>query len=262
MREDEKRLFFGFSIEQPWPSAYPPGRVIDENSRHLTLAFLGNVPYAPLQKNLDRFPQPPFRIGPAGICDRLLFFRKVVAQHVAWCTGGEKLGSYQAALQETLSSLGYPIDPRPLLPHVTLARAPFEEKAWTKWFEPLPLIVTGIHLYESSGNLSYRSIWEIPLLPPFEEIEHTADIAFHILGETPEELYLHAAIAMGFKFPPVLRYIEKAPVESLNEAIKRLNKMITQCDLEWGCPFKAVSYHTHTTHEPQGPLAWEMIVDV
>jgi len=258
MQEGEKRVFFGFSIEEPWPHLYPKGRILDETSRHLTFAFLGNVPYVNLEKNLDHFPKPSFDVGPVGICDDLLFLKKVVAQHVKWLLNDESITSFQSAVQKWLSTLGFSLDPRPHLPHVTIARAPFEEEEWRSWFEPLPCMATGIHLYESVGNLTYQSIWEIPLLKPFEEIEHTADIAFHIRGKSLQQLYLHAAIAMSFKFPPFLHYIKTDHVEDLNQVVKGLNQMIAQCDLEIGCPFKAVSYHTHLIDEEN----WEMIIDV
>lgn len=258
MNEDEKRLFFGFSIEEPWPYKYPKGRIIDENSRHLTLAFLGNVSFSSLEKALVQFPEPHFQLGPCGICDQLLFLTRVVAQHVTWFEGGKQLATFQITVLDWLESLGYSVDRRPFLPHITLARAPFDQKEWEKWFEPLPCMVTGIHLYESIGNLTYKSIWEIPFTRPFVEIEHTADIAFHVRGKNPAEFYLNAALALSFKFPPFLSFIEKGPVGDLNQVVKELNRMIAQCDLSTGCPFKAVSYHTKLTPE----LDWEMIVDV
>ncbi|MBS0629231.1 MAG: hypothetical protein JSS30_03285 [Verrucomicrobia bacterium] len=262
MNEGEKRLFFGFSIEEPWPHSYPRGRIIEENSRHLTLAFLGDVPFSRLRNALPQFPDPPVSLGPAGICDKLLFLTRVVAQHVTWLVDDAPLLAFQQTVCQWLETLGYPIDRRPLLPHITLARAPFVEKEWERWFEPLPCIVTGIHLYESIGNLTYHSLWEIPLTRPFEEIEHTADIAFHVKGKNPAELYLHAALALSFKYPPFLKFIETGPVGDLNQVIKELNRMIAQCDLSTGCPFKAVSYHTKLKQCQEGFINWEMIVDV
>lgn len=123
-------------------------------------------------------------------------------------------------------------------------------------------MITGIHLYESTGNLTYRSIWEISLKPAFTEIEHTADIAFQVRGRTPYELYVNGAIAMSFKFHPFLSFIETSQIENLNQVVKRLNAMIASCDLEIGCPFKAVSYHSKLTEDADGLTTWEMIVDV
>ncbi len=74
-------------------------------------------------------------------------------------------------------------------PHITIARAPFEKEAWKKEFSPLPLILTDLHLYESKGNLEYVSLWKHSLQTPFEEIEHTADIAYHVYGESFAQLF-------------------------------------------------------------------------
>ena len=56
------------------------------------------------------------------------------------------------------------------------------KQEWLDHFTPLPFFVKAIHLYQSLGNLQYQSLWESPLLSPFEELEHTADIAFLIRG--------------------------------------------------------------------------------
>jgi 2'-5' RNA ligase len=263
MEDEIKRLFFAFSVEAPWPHEYPKGRLVDEKSRHITFAFLGNVhPVA----NLSEFPKPDLLLGPAGKTDRLLFLpphrARVVASHVTWLSDGEKLNQLQKKALDWLESLGYQVDRRPLLSHITLARAPFDRKAWEDWFEELPCIITGIHLYESVGNLTYQSIWEIPLTAPFEEIEHTADIAFQVRGKNFDELYRHGAVAMSFKHPPFLSFIESEQKSDLNQVVKGLNQMISACDLNQGCPFKAVSYHSKIREESNGLINWEMIVDV
>jgi RNA 2',3'-cyclic 3'-phosphodiesterase len=43
-----KRLFFAFEVDAPWPEALPSGRILEPSCRHMTLAFLGNIPFAPL----------------------------------------------------------------------------------------------------------------------------------------------------------------------------------------------------------------------
>lgn len=262
-----KRVFLGFSVQAPWPDTYPRGRIIEENVRHITCAFLGNINFAPLEKNLPNFPCPTFLLGPVGVSDKVLFLPKfkprVVAHQISWFGDGKhEVETFQKMLLDWLASLEYSVDRRPLLPHVTLARAPFEKQEWEEAFEKLPFIVTGIHLYESLGNLRYTSIWEMPLLPAFEEFEHTADIAFHIRGKTLQELYRNGAIALSFTYPPLLSFIEKIPVDNLDQVVRHLNAMISACDLKMGCPFKAVSYHGKIKQDNKGLLHWAMIVDV
>lgn len=260
----ERRLFFGFSVNAAWPMTYPKGRIIDEASRHLTLAFLGNISFDRIENALKEFPKPNFFLGPVGLCDRLLFLPeitpRVVAYHVSWISDGGKLGSYHDQVLQWLKGLGFSIDKRPFLPHITLARTPFTENEWESAFESLPVIVTGIHLYESMGNLRYHSIWELPLIPAFEEFEHTADIAFTIRGKNYEELYQHAAVAMSFKYPQFLSFLEERKPQELNQVVQALNKMLSLCDQEIGCPFKAVSYHGALKEKEY--LEWEMVVDV
>lgn len=261
---ESKRLFFGFSVRAPWPDTYPSGRILEEDSRHLTLAFLGDVPYAPLEKGLDNLPLPPFEVGPVGRSTRLEFLPKyqprVVAEHVEWLSNGDGIDSYHTKLLDYLASLGYRVDRRSALPHITIARSPFVEKEWEEAFAPLPLYASGISLYESVGNLRYLPLFHLPLKAPFEEFEHTADIAFTVRGNDFKELYLHGATALSFHYPPFLSYLGNQPIKSLDDVVRALNWMISSCDLEQGCPFKAVSYHGKLIEKPL--LEWEMVVDV
>lgn len=257
----EKRLFFGLSIEAPWPPSYPKGRIIEETSRHITLAFLGNS--AP--PNLSSLPLPQFSRGPTAIADSLEFLPKfkprVVAYHIHWKTGWEALEHYREALTHWLEDQGHQIDKRPFHSHLSIARQPFVEAEWEASFEPLPLVVTGLHLYESIGNLRYPSLFTHSFTLPFEEFEHTADIAFLIRGKALNEILAHAFLAMSFKYPPLLAYEPKGAVDSLDEIVRLLNQMIAQCDSDCGCPFKAVSYHGKQRENEQA-IEWEMVVDV
>ncbi len=256
--DTDKRLFFGAEVAAPWPHL-PAGRMIQEAQRHLTLAFLGNTSYSTLQQILPNFPKPSFAIGPSGWCDRLLFIPeehpKVAAYHVAWLQG--TLEPLHRAMKAWLALE----DTRPFLPHVTVARSPFDQHEWLEHFQEIPLFVRAIHLYESTGNLNYTPLWTYPLLPPFEELEHTADIAFLIRGETLEALFAHAQLALSFNFPPFVRFFSTAIPNSLDALISLLNQGIGRADQEIGCPFKAVSFHGELVKK-ETLLHWEMIVDV
>lgn len=264
IENEAKRLFFGFEITAPWPEEMPEGRSVAD--RHLTLAFLGNAPYLKLKEQLAALPLPDFKIGPVGICNKLIFLPKkeerVAAFHIGWLTKEEKLKQFHNTLLNWLEERNYAVDKRELLSHVTMARAPFNKKDWEAAFTPLPAYVKALHLYESVGNLTYPSLWESPFVPPFEEFEHTADIAFRIRGENFEELYIHAMLALCFSYPSFISYCEAWPnLSSLEEVIAALNKNVAKMDAEVGIPFKAVSYHDKmkkTAHF----LEWEMIVDV
>lgn len=262
---DQKRLFFGWEVDAPWPSDYPEGREIKENSRHLTLAFLGNISFSKLKPHLSQFPIPFFKVSPVGICDKLLFLPekspRVVSLHIQWLTHKNGLLDYQKKILEWLKTLNYPIDERPLLPHISLARSPFDQKKWEEYFTPLPLSAQSIHLYESMGNLHYEKRWTMTLLSAFEELEHTADIAYTIRGETLQDLFYHAAIALSFKFPTLVTFIpQSVSCSSLEDIIQQLNLLISYADMAIGCPFKAVSYHGEIRHNQI--KEWEMIVDV
>ncbi len=263
---EKRRLFFGVEIEASWPEPLPKGRLLLPECRHLTLAFLGNIAYEPLQAALSQLPLPTFQVGPVGIADKLLFLpphhAHVVASHVNWFAGDSTLADYQRTLTHFLRTLHYQIDDRAFLAHITLAREPFEEKQWRKWFEKTPVVARSLHLYESVGNLVYKPLWSHLIQPGFEEIEHTADAAFIVRGTTLQNLFWHAHAALAHRFPPLLNYVQAVPkFRSLDEIISALNGQIAAADQEEGCPYKAVSWHGEIV-EKEGVLEWEMIVDV
>jgi RNA 2',3'-cyclic 3'-phosphodiesterase len=267
MIEQLERLFFGAEIEAPWPKNLPKGRMIEEGSRHLTLVFLGGMPIAPLQEALSSFPLPHFRVSPVGCCDRVLFLPEnaphVVASHIQWLYQGDLLLSFQKELSSWLQRLHYPSSTRPFLSHVTLGRSPFSMEEWREVQLNIPCFLKAIHLYKSRGHSLYESLWNYPLLPPFEEREHTADIAFLIRGESLQQLYINACTALAFKSPPLLSHMRtSSSPTSLDEIIIDLNAAIAQVDQEVGSPLKAVSFHGEITQESHEILNWEMIVDV
>lgn len=261
----KKRLFFGVEVMAPWPDQFPKGRIIPELSRHLTLAFLGEVSWDPLKKQLESFPVPEFPLGETGFVDSLLFLPKhhphVVAYHV------QRLNSRLLTLQQELASWlikgNYPVDKRPFLPHVTVARSPFDEEGWKKSFSPFPIMTGPLHLYESLGGLNYVPIWTSPRLYPFEQIAHTADIAFLIRGLNLYEIENHALTALAF-FEPSLSIEIDAITEksSLDEVIVSLNEVISKADVKQGIGLKAVSFHGNLLKKGNSILEWEMIVDV
>jgi 2'-5' RNA ligase len=262
---ETKRVFFGVEGHAAWPDQLPLGRLIPEESRHLTLAFLGNQPLSRLQAILARIPPPPFQVALSGYFDKCLFFPPGHPHVAAWrlqLYEEGRLKEYQALLASWLAEQGYPIEERKWVPHMTLCRTPFDPHAWKKNFTPLPGYCGSLHLYESRGNLTYFPLWSSPLLSPFEEIEHQADLAFLIRGSTVQQLYLNAFTALAFKTPALLSFFEQTEVLSLDDIVIALNERIAAADCAEGTPFKAVSFHGEIYQIGNEILEWEMIVDV
>lgn len=265
MKEEIKRVFFGIEVHAPWPAKLPEGRILREEQRHLTLAFLGNVPYSSIHSLLDGVPTPKASISSVGYFDACLFLPprrpSVVAWEVKWL-GTCAAQQFQQELVKWLENNKIEIDKRKWLPHVTLCRRPFDLASWKKAFFPLPLYTSHLHLYESLGNSVYQPLWSFQTPVPFEEIDHIADIAFIIRGETMEELYYRSFTALAFKYPPLIGFFEQECLPSgLDDLIILLNQIISKADQAVGCPMKAVSFHGDLIRHDQ-LLEWEMIVDV
>jgi 2'-5' RNA ligase len=264
-----KRLFFALDVKAPWPEVLPIGRIIEEQYRHLTLAFLGGLESHGLIEQLKTLPPPGFKVGIVGKFEQPLFLpprrAHVVAWKIEWLQSAQLLLQFQNDLLDWLEKNNLPADRRhDFLPHVTVARSPFNIKPWRKSFETLPLFVSSLHLFESLGNSKYVSLWQWPIQPPFEEMDHTADLAFRVYGMNLQELFVHAQIALCFSFPPLLNFLnnEQIALTSVEEVITHLNKVVCLADQKIGCPFKAVSYHGKATEDENQILQWEMIIDV
>jgi len=236
------RLFVALELDAPWPEKLPAGRIIE--AKHMTLDFLGEADPEEALQNMHRYQ---LKIGPVGYFDKCLALPKRHWRALSW--------HMVLFTQKEIAT--------DILAHATIARKPFDLAAWQKAFIPLPFVATAVHLYESLGNSRYKSLHTHDLVHPFEEMEHTADIAFKIRAEHIHELYFTAAIALSFHYTPFLQYIEKDGLyTTLDEVVSKLNTMIALADSAQGCPLKAVSYHGEVRTREDGVLEWEMIVDV
>jgi len=158
---DIKRLFFGLELEGDWMPA-PDGRVLDEKHRHCTLAFLGDQYLPNLLNALQNFRWQPCSEF-QGRCDKLLFLPskkpRVVAGHILW--ENDSCLSIHQQLITFLNKNHYVQIDKALLPHVTLARAPFTKNKWNALFVPFSIKATSLTLYQSLGNLIYQSVWKL-----------------------------------------------------------------------------------------------------
>lgn len=265
---DCKRLFFGFEVLAEWPlfldqESVAAGRILNPLMRHITVAFLGTHPFSTWDAPWELLPMPPFSIAPVALAEQLLFFPqarpRVAAARVQWLDDAEEMGAWFQAFIRALAFLKLKVEP--WTPHLTLARAPFEKRWWEERFSPFPFFLKALHLYESLGHSTYRSLWTYPLLPPFEELPHTADRAWKIRGKSVPQIHRHAQIALGMQQPELLRYRSSSLQEDLDQVVIDLNRMVTACDSEEGCAFKAVSFHGQLKNEGS-ILTWEMVVDV
>lgn len=251
--ENKKRLFFGIEMISPWPDDFPKGRILDEESRHITMAFLGNVVY---EERLHNIPMPGWKVGRVGFFEKCIALARVIAWDPVFFD--DRVTLYQKELVRWLKM----DDPRGFFPHMTIAREPFDKRGWMEAFTPLPFFAGSLHLYESLGSSKYKVLWSYNVLPPFVEMEHVADIAFRVYGETAQEIYQNAGVALAFKCPEIGKFLNlKESKENVTEIVIALNDAVAKLDEEVGSPLKAVSFHGEIQEE-NGILVWEMIIDV
>lgn len=250
------RLFFAMQAKLPF-FEMPFGRSLLENDRHLTLTFLGERKKDEILSKMGNLALPFNLLSPSARCDQILFLSNVVALNVKFLSHLDFVLSIKRDLD-----LLYQIDAsEPWLPHITLARAPFDAKGYEELNVNLPALFTSFHLYESKGSLTYVPIWSFQFLEPFEIVSHTADLAFKIRGETFSDLFHSAALAISFQYPELFKFYEKKECTNLEEVIEKLNEFITVCDIEIGSEIKAVSHSSNIVHQNK-IYTWEMILDL
>lgn len=270
MKEKNNPLFFALEVRAPWPERLPAGRMVAEEGRHATLAYLGGVDRALVEAALPAMPLPGFRVGCAALFDSCLFLpprRPTCATwRISWLEKGEEIASYQRELSSYLLKRALLPDrggDRGFLPHTTLCRKPFSPSHWRESFSPLPLYFSSLHLYESRGALNYSPIWSHSMYPPFEEIDQTAGIAYQIYAEDIGQLFLHALLALAFNSPALLSHLEaQQQLADIDDVVIALNEAIARLDCSKGSPYKAVSFHGDLLRGEEGIYQWEMIVDV
>lgn len=262
------RIFFALDVISPWLEKEPPGRYIEKHLRHITLLFLGAVNEDDYDRILSSMILPKIFVGPAGIFDKVLSLPynhpNVISYRAYFLDRFEDLIKYKAQLVSYLESNGMFLKDslKNFLPHVTLCRKPFSLPAWKKDFSKLPFYVSKLHLYESTGSSLYRSLWSYEFIPPFVEIDHTGDMAFHIRGENFYQLFVNGYIALCFNHDKFSDYfMESGPIENIDDVIISLNKIITALDTAGGSPYKAVSFQSKV-EQMDNYFEWEMIVDV
>lgn len=258
MGTDEKRLFFGFEAHAPWPESLPDANTLKAKHRHLTLAFLGNTSYKKIRALIPKMPKPPFRVGPVALSDACLCLPKRHPNVVTWHVdpfGPDPLLEYQQELASFLEQEGYEMETREFLKHITLGRSPFKEKEWKKSFRPLPLYFHHLHLYESFKGHRYEPIWTHDLLPPFEEVKPGY---FKLHGESFQQVFLNAQVALAFKFPELLPFLDQEyQVRNLHDGGIRLRTILYQAGREANIPIRDALF-PDDGHQAKGILTWDL----
>ncbi|PIS01029.1 MAG: hypothetical protein COT84_04295 [Chlamydiae bacterium CG10_big_fil_rev_8_21_14_0_10_35_9] len=73
LEKEYSRVFLGAKVIAPWPEDLPGGKIIQENYRHITLVFLGEIEKKVVESTLRQFPLPKFSIGLTGQFTKVLF---------------------------------------------------------------------------------------------------------------------------------------------------------------------------------------------
>jgi len=269
MQEDTKRVFFGFEIETNWLKTPFEKKIIQEKNRHITLLFLADQNFLVIEKVLNEIPSLDLKVPLSGFFDEILFLPKkhprVVAYRANFMNKTHEIQKFQKDLFEFFKSKNFQMKPNRdnFIPHVTVCRNNFDVQEWKNIFLPFGFYVKSFNLFESLQNSEYKTLWKKDFLKPFDEILHTADIAFNIKGESFFDLLHNAFIALSFKNSIILNYYKDLKnVNNIDDVIINLNELITKAEIDGiHMPFKAISFHADIKRE-NNILSWEMIVDV
>src|SRR5512146_3052992 len=104
---DQTRLFLAIPVVAVWPKELPPGKVLNEELRHITLVFLGN---ASISETVTHLEKPPFTIGPCGFCNQIAFLPsdenpRVAAGKAIFLEKEKELFAYQHMVAQALNKI-------------------------------------------------------------------------------------------------------------------------------------------------------------
>ena len=233
------------------------GRAIKREFLHLTLLFFGKVKEGELIEKLKISPIPSFKICPAAKSSRILHLSHVLALDIEFMNKSDLLFQWKNSLEFFFSYK----ESRPYLPHVTITRQSDRSLADQSLLFPIPCYFKNLHLYQGLGNSEYSVLWTHPFSPIFEPLDHTADYGFVIFGESYNDLYLHALMALSDDYHALRPHLHQVECAQIEDVIIHLNKVLSFVDQEVGIGIKAVSFHAKIS-ESNGILKWEMIVDI
>jgi len=173
---EHRRLFFGLDADSQNQAlmtlqhrlALAASPVVADNL-HLTLLFLGAVDEARLPQLCQLGCQVASRQSGFGVVlDQLGLFPQAKVAWIGPSQAPHPLLQLEQALRDGVSALGLPLDERPYRPHLTLYRKARTLPPSAEPCRPIPLPVSGFHLYESCSTpagVQYHKLasWEFAL---------------------------------------------------------------------------------------------------
>lgn len=260
-QKDKKGLLFGFEAHAPWPEMLPDEKTLKAKHRHLTLLYFGDASYKKLHDEIRYMPKPLFRVGPVAISDSCLSLPNRSPDIITWhvdAFGNDPINDYQHELVEYFGEHGYDFDKKKYIKHITLGKSAALKKEIKKNFKPLPLYCSNLHLYESLKGDQYEPIWTYDLLPPFEEQK---DGQFILYGESFQQVFLNAQIALAFKFPELVPFLDASyQVRNLHDGGIRLTTLINTAYRAIKIPIESATFPENGKQE-KGLLSWPLQVE-
>ncbi|MCB1082563.1 MAG: hypothetical protein KDK63_05405 [Chlamydiia bacterium] len=257
---DIKRLLFGFEVHAPWPKTLPDDSTLKAKHRHLTLLYFGDVSYSQLHQEIRYMPKPLFRVGPVAIADSSLALPDRAKEIITWHVepfGDDPIDEYQQEIDTYFAEKGYTFNNKKYVKHITLGKSAALQKEMKKNFRPTPLIFSNLHLYESLKGDRYEPIWTYDLLPPFEEKEGGQ---FVLYGESFQQVFLNAQIALAFKFPELVPFLDPTyQVRNLHDGGIRLTTLINQAYRAIKIPIEKATF-PDSGKQSNGLLTWDLHV--
>lgn len=259
--QDTKRLLFGFEVHAPWPEMLPDEKTLKAKKRHLTLLFFGNTSYKKIHEHIRYMPKPFFRVGPIAIADSPLRLPNRSPDILTWhveAFGENFIDEYQRLIHDYFEEKGYDLEGKKFIKHITLGKSASLIKEAKKNFQPLPLYFSTLHLYEKHQGDHYEPIWTYDLLPPFEEKKKGH---FILNGESFQQLFLNAQIALAFKYPALIPFLDQSyEVRNLHDGGIRLTTLINQAYRAIKVPITKAIFPDRG-HEEKGLLSWDLFVE-
>lgn len=251
--------FFGFEIHSPFIEVFSYNKIGEKGSPFLPFLSFEETIFQKVCALLDYVPHPFFQVGPVALLETCFLLRNRTLENLTLQIrrfGVDLIQPYQKLLHTYFIQEGCQPDRVPLTQSIVCKPVSFLQKSRTNG-EQFPLYLLKLHLYKRCEEERYISIWTRPLLPPFKEVKQGN---FILYGENFQQIFLHAQIALSFKFPAFTPFIDDTyQVRNLHDGGVRLLTLIYKaCDVI-KMPIKKAIFPDYGAKE-QGLLKWELSV--
>ena len=251
-------LFFGFEVQTPFVETLLKDQMGKMQISPLPFLFFQESVCQKVDDLVCKMPEPSFRVGPIALAEAAPSISNHILGNVQLCMkrfGADLIGPYQKLLRHYFIQEGCQMNKKNYTKQIFWKGPSLFSQKIEDIFHPFPFYFLNFHLYKRCEKRRYVRIWTHDFLPPFKEVESGN---FILYGESFQQIFLNAQIALSFKFPAFTAFIDdKYRVRNLHDGGVRLMTLIYKVCDAIKIPIRKAIFPDHGKQE-KGLLKWDL----